>query len=131
MFFIGIFVCVVIAVVLGIVIPKKENYTKLDKIGFIFNIILSVLYVPMSLFGIFSLFSADGMFMYSETIQKVIALMITIAITLPFASVLGILLSIVFRKKGKRILGFIIQFIPLVLFVIMVVTFELIGNIQV
>ena len=130
MFFIGIFVCVVIAVVLGIVIPKKEN-TKLDKIGFIFNIILSVLYVPMSLYGIFSLFAADGMFMYSETIQKVIALMITIGITLPFASVLGILLSIVFRKKGKRILGFIIQFIPLVLFVIMVVTFELIGNIQV
>ena len=58
MFFIGIFVCVVIAVVLGIVIPKKEN-TKLDKIGFIFNIILSVLYVPMSLYGIFSLFAAD------------------------------------------------------------------------
>ena len=129
MFFIGIFVCVVIAVVLGIVIPKKENYTKLDKIGFIFNIILSVLYVPMSLLGIFSLFFADGMFMYSETIQKVIALMITIGITLPFASVLGIVLSVIFRKKGKRILGFTIQFIPLVLFFIMVVTFELISNI--
>ena len=131
MFFIGIFVCVVIAIVIGIVIPKKEYYTKLDKIGFIFNIILSVLYVPMSLCGIFFLFSADSMFMYSETIQKIIDLMITIGITLPFVSVLGILLSVIFRKKGKRILGFTIQFIPLVLFVIMVVTFELISNVQV
>ena len=131
MFFIGIFLCVVVAIVIGTVIPKKENYNKLDKIGFIFNIILSVLYVPMSLYGIFSLFAADSMFMYSETIQKIIELMITIGITLPFASVLGIVLSIIFRKKGKRILSFTIQFIPLILFIVMVVTFELISNIQV
>ena len=131
MFFIGIFLCVVVAIVIGTVIPKKENYNKLDKIGFIFNIILSVLYVPMSLCGIFSLFAADSMFMYSETIQKIIDLMITIGITLPFVSVLGIVLSVIFRKKGKRILSFTIQFIPLILFIVMVVTFELISNIQV
>lgn len=131
MFFIGIFVCVVIAIVIGIVIPKKEYYTKLDKIGFIFNIILSILYVPMSLYGIFSLFAADSMFMYSKTIQKIIELMITVGITLPFASVLGIVFSVVLRKKGRRILSFTIQFIPLILFAIMVVTFELISNIQV
>ena len=131
MFFIGIFLCVVVAIVIGTVIPKKENYNKLDKIGFIFNIILSVLYVPMSLYGIFFLFAADSMFMYSETIQKIIDLMITIGITLPFVSVLGIVLSVIFRKKGKRILSFTIQFIPLILFIVMVVTFELISNIQV
>ena len=131
MFFICIFPCVVAAIVIGTVIPKKENYNKLDKIGFIFNIILSVLYVPMSLCGIFSLFAADSMFMYSETIQKIIDLMITIGITLPFVSVLGILLSVIFRKKGKRILSFTIQFIPLILFIVIVVTFELISNIQV
>ena len=131
MFFIGIFLCVVVAIVIGTVIPKKENYNKLDKIGFIFNIILSVLYVPMSLYGIFSLFAADSMFMHSETIQKIIDLMITIGITLPFVSVLGIVLSVIFRKKGKRILSFTIQFIPLILFIVIVVTFELISNIQV
>lgn len=131
MFFIGIFVCVVIAIVIGVVIPKKENYTKLDKIGFIFNIILSILYVPMSLYGIFSLFASDSMFMYSETIQKIIEFMITIGITMPFSSVICIVLSVVFRKKGRRILSFTIQFIPLILFVIMVVTFELISNILV
>ena len=102
MFFIGIFLCVVVAIVIGTVIPKKENYNKLDKIGFIFNIILSVLYVPMSLYGIFFLFAADSMFMYSETIQKIIDLMITIGITLPFVSVLGIVLSVIFRKKENE-----------------------------
>ena len=131
MVFIGVFVCVAIAIVIGVVIPKKENYTKLDKIGFIFNIILSILYVPMSLYAIFSLFVSDSMFMYSETIQKIIEFMITIGITMPFSSVICIVLSVVFRKKGRRILSFTIQFIPLILFVIMVVTFELISNILV
>ena len=131
MVFIGVFVCVAIAIVIGVVIPKKENYTKLDKIGFIFNIILSILYVPLSLYGIFSLFASDSMFMYSETIQKIIEFMITIGITMPFSSVICIVLSVVFRKKGRRILSFTIQFIPLILFVIMVVTFELISNILV
>ena len=130
MFFIGIFLCVIVAVIIGALTPKKANYNKLDKIGFIFNIILSILYVPISLYGIFSLFAADSMFMYSETIQKIIDLIITIGITLPFVSVLGIVLSVIFRKKGKRILSFIIQFVPLLLFAIMVVTFELVSNIQ-
>ncbi len=131
MFFIGIFLCIVIAVVIGAVMPKKENYNKLDNTGFIFNIILSVLYIPMSLYGIFSLFAADSMFMYSETIQKIIHFMITIGISLPIVSVLGIVLSVILRKKGKRILSFIIQFVPLILFVVMVVAFELISNIEV
>ncbi len=132
MFSIDVLLCIVVAaVVIGVVIPKKENYNKLDKTGFIFNIILSILYVPISLYGIFSVFAADIMFMYSNTIQKIIELMTIIGITLPFVSVLGIVLSVIFRKIGKRILSFTIQFIPLVLFVIMVVTFELISGIQV
>lgn len=98
MFFICIFLCVIIAVIIGVVIPKKDNYNKLDKTGFIFNIILSILYVPISLYGIFSLFAADSMFMYSDTIQKIIGLMITIGLTLPFVSVLSLVLSVVFRK---------------------------------
>jgi len=131
MFFIGVFLCVVIAIVIGAVIPKKADYNKLDRIGFIFNIILSILYVPMSLYGIFSFFAADSMFRYSKEIQKIIELMITVGTTLPFISVLGIALSVVFRKNGKRILGFTIQFVPLIIFVIMVVIFELISNVQV
>ena len=60
-----------------------------------------------------------------------IGIMITIGITLPFVSVFGIFFSAVFRKKGKRILSFIIQFVPLILFIVMVVAFEFISNLQV
>ena len=130
---IGIFLCIiiVITIVIGTVIPKKESYNKLDKIGFIFNIVLSILYLPISLYGVFSLFATDSMFRYSETIQNIIELITTIGVTLPFVSVLSIVLSIIFRKIGRRILSFTIQFIPLILFVIMVITFEFISNIQV
>ena len=130
MYFIALFICIAFAVILGVVMPKKENHNKLDRVGFIFNIILSVLYIPTSLYGIFSLFAADSMFMYSETIQKIIGLLITVGIVLPFVSVLSIVLSFVFRKNGRSILSFVIQFIPLVLFIVMVVAFELISKIS-
>lgn len=130
MYIIGIILCVVIAVVIGTVMPKKETNNQLDKIGFIFNIILSVLYVPMSLCGIFSLFAADSMFMYSESVQSIIDFLISIGITLPFTSIFGIGLSVIFRKNGKSILSFTIQFVPLLLFIIMVAGFALIYNVQ-
>ncbi len=70
-----ILLCAIAAAFIGsFVIPKRGTYNRLDKLGFIFNIILSVLYIPISLFGIFSLFAADSMFMYPETIQKIIEL---------------------------------------------------------
>ena len=131
MYLICFFVCVAIAVVICKAIPKKDVYGRLDRIGLICNVILSILYIPMSLYGIFSLFAADSMSVYSEPMQRVIYLLITVGTGLPFVSVLSIVLSVIFRKKGKRILSFIIQFIPLIIFIVMLVTFELIGNISV
>lgn len=127
MLFTAVLICVVVAVIIGIVVPKKAVYNKLDKAGFILNIVLSVIYVPMSFVGVFSLFAADSMSMYSDTIQMIIEIMIYIGITLPFMSVIDIVLSVILRKRGKRILSFVIQFIPLILFIIMVVTLALIG----
>ncbi len=126
-YFVGIFICVFIGIVICNNIPKKENNKELDKIGCIFNVILSILYVPMSLYGMLSIFAADSMHMYSKSIQIIIEVMITIGITLPFVSVLSIVLSVVFRKKGKRVLSFIIQYIPLMLFFTLVITFGLIS----
>ncbi|MBQ5889426.1 MAG: hypothetical protein IIW73_00525 [Clostridia bacterium] len=126
MYLIGIFLCLVASIVVGIVLSKKGDYNKLDRMSFIFNIILSVCYVPISLFGFFSVFAADSMSMHTEFIQKIIEIMIVIGLMIPHASILSILFSVILRKKGKSVLGFIIQFIPLVLFIIMAATFELI-----
>ena len=126
MYLIGLFLCLVASIVVGIVFSKKGDYNKLDRMSFIFNIILSVCYVPISLFGFFSVFAADSMSMHTEFIQKIIEIMIVIGLMIPHASILSILFSVILRKKGKSVLGFIIQFIQLVLFIIMAATFELI-----
>ena len=130
MFFIGIFLCVVIAVIVGIAIPKRGDYSKSDRIGVVFNVILSVLYVPMSLFSVFSLFAADSMLMYSEPARKIVELMITVGLSMPFVSILCIALSVFFRKKQKRALSFTVQFIPCILFIIMIVAFEWVSVMQ-
>ncbi len=128
MFFIAIGICVVAALIIALLIPKKANYKKLDIVGIVLNIVLSVIYIPLSLFGVFSIFMADAMHMYSETVQAIISLLISIGLALPFVSIASIVLSVVFRKRGKSLLGFLIQFIPLILFLILVIAFELIGN---
>lgn len=128
MFLLVFFFILFFSIVIGIVISKKNKYKKLDKLGIIFNIILSILYIPISLYGVFSVFFADSMDMYSKTIQNIIYVMITVGVRLPFISVFSIVLSVILRKKGKRILGFIIQFIPLILFIIMIITFEFISH---
>lgn len=126
MYLIGLFLCIVASIVAGFVLFKKRDYNKLDRLSFIFNIILSICYVPISLFGFFSVFAADSMSMHAKFIQKIIEIMIVIGLTIPYVSILSILFSVILRKKGKSILGFIIQFIPLILFIIMVAIFELI-----
>lgn len=128
MIFLVLPVCVIAAIVVGVVVPKKATYNKLDKIGVVCNIVLAVLYVPMSLYGIFSLFTADSMSMYSEPVQNGITLLIGVGIALPFLSVAGILASVVLRKMGIRIWSFVIQFVPLILFGMMILSFELIYN---
>lgn len=130
MFFIAIGICVVAALIIALLVPKRVNYTRLDKVGLVFNIVLSVVYIPLSLFGVFSIFMADAIHMYSETVQAIISILISIGLALPFVSVASVVLSVVFRKKGKSLLGFLIQFVPLILFLILVIAFEFIGNIS-
>ena len=108
----------------------KQNST-LDTAGVFFNILLSVLYVPLSLYGIFSVFAADSMFLYSSGVQKMIELMVGIGVSLPFASILSIMTSVALRRKGISVLSFAIQFVPLLLFIVMIVVFELVSRIPV
>ena len=108
--------------------PKTAKYTRLDRAGVVLNAILSVAYVPLSLLGVFSVFAADGMSLFSKAIQVIIEIMIFLGVSLPFVSVAAIALSVIFRRKGKHALGFVIQFAPLMIFVFMIVVFALAGS---
>lgn len=129
MFLFASIICSFIALIVCVFLPKRVQYNKLDKIGLVLNIILSVIYVPISLFGVFSVMMADAMHMYSETVKIILSFMIYLGISLPIISIVSIALSVFFRKKGKSVLSFFLQFIPLFVFAIIVIVFELTSNV--
>ncbi len=120
-YLISILPCIVIAVVVGVVIPQKATYNKLDKAGFVWNIILTFFYMPMSLLGMFLLLWIDPSWI-PESYEELINIWIVMSAALSFVSVCAIFLSVVFRKNGKRKLSFIIQFVPAMIFVILAIT---------
>ena len=129
MFLFASIICSFIALVVCVFLPKRVQYNKLDKIGLVLNIILSVIYVPISLFGVFSVMIADAMQMYSETVKIILSFMIYLGISLPIISIVSIALSVFFRKKGKSVLSFFLQFIQLFVFAIIVIVFQLKSNV--
>ena len=123
MYYFAIFICLVITVVIGIMIPKKPTYTKLDRLGVVFNVVLGALYIPLSLIGVMSVFAADSINTYSQSLQMFVKFLICCGVMMPFISLFGIGLSIVFRKEGKTLPSFVVQFIPLAVFLIMFISF--------
>ena len=123
MYYFAIFICLVITVVIGIMIPKKPTYTKLDRLGVVFNVVLGALYIPLSLIGVMSVFAADSINAYSQSLQMFVEFLICCGVMMPFISLFGIGLSIVFRKEGKTVPSFVVQFIPLAVFLIMFISF--------
>ena len=123
MYYFAIFICLVITVVIGIMIPKKPTYTKLDRLGVVFNVVMGALYIPLSLIGVMSVFAADSINAYSQSLQMFVKFLICCGVMMPFISLFGIGLSIVFRKEGKTVPSFVVQFIPLAVFLIMFISF--------
>ncbi|MBQ7874881.1 MAG: hypothetical protein IJ306_06980 [Oscillospiraceae bacterium] len=124
------YIFIAVAAVIAFAVPKKATYNKLDNAGLISNIILSVVYFPLSLLGFFSIFFTDNMSAYSEAIQTLIIIMVCIGVAMPFVSVLSIMSSVILRKRGKRIFSFAIQFLPLILFSVMITIFVTVGIIN-
>ncbi len=116
------FLLVMIGIVIGIcvIVPNKANYTKLDITGIVFNILLGIVYVPLSWVGISTVFFADSIDRVPLPEQLFIFFLILLGLSLPCLSIVSIGLSVLFRKSGKKVLSFLIQFLPLVVFLIMI-----------
>ena len=102
-------------------IPKKKGYayTSLDKTGVILNIILSVIYVPLSVAGICTIFFWDVPPTDYSALKIFLLEAITwIGISVPFLSIASIFTSVIARKRGKSKLSFIIQFLPVFAFAV-------------
>ncbi len=99
----------------------SESIFKSGRSTRIFNIILTLLYVPLSYIGIFTVFFADGIKLYGLSTQIIMIGTIALGLSMPIVSVIGILLSVYYRRKDKTTAAFFVQFIPLAVFVLMLV----------
>lgn len=93
--------------------------TKLDKLGRILNVILGITYVPLSLFSWLSQMVSEGTI--GATNQSYIALVdifCMVAFIIPLLCIAGIFVSVLLRRKGYSTLSFVIQFVPLLIFIL-------------
>lgn len=112
-------VCVLLIIFL---IPKKQGYeySSLDKKGVVINIILSIVYVPLSIIGVFTIFFADAPAQYNSSLKNLLVDdIIMIGFSIPFLSIASIFTSVLARKKGKSKFSFIVQFLPIPIFIVM------------
>ena len=101
---------------------KSNVIKKLDKAGYIFNILLSILYVPISWFSWLLLMASEGTIdATNSTYIILINVFCWVSMSIPFLCFLGIFLSARLRKRSYSIWSFIVQFIPLAIFCMNVV----------
>ena len=93
------------------------NMKKLDKAGFICNTILSILYIPVSFFSFLSFMASELTIGYTNRVFIIlINIYCLISMLIPLFCIVGILISVILRKKGHSVLSFVVQFLPLIIF---------------
>lgn len=96
--------------------PIKEfnSYSKLDKAGIIFNVILSIAY--LSLYVISNIIFAVSDKSYNNQVQGIQAVVFQVTeFIVPLICIISIALSVKFRKIGKSMAAFYVQFVPVVI----------------
>ena len=121
------FYLAILVLVAALFTPKKTErpYSKLDNAGVILNWLLLVLYLPISWFGIVTVFAFDNPSFDSKITEFAITAAVYIGIYLWFISAVSLSLSLILRKRGFSVPGFIVQFIPLFLFILILAVFTI------
>lgn len=90
-----------------------------DKLGEIFNVILGLTYIPLSLFSwLMQMASENAMEATNPTYITLIDIFCIISAIIPLLCILGIGLSVRYRRKGHSTFSFVIQFVPLLIFIL-------------
>ena len=91
---------------------------KIDIVSLVCNIILGVLYLPIAVYSFISLMVSE-LTVDVTTCAYIVCIDIfcVVSVLIPFLWLAGIILSLVFRLKGRSVLSLVIQFIPVMLFV--------------
>lgn len=90
---------------------------KIEKISKAFNIVLGVVYIPLSLFSWLLQMASEGTIDATNPLYiTLIEIFCIISFIIPFLCIAGIIISVIFRKKGYSKCSLVIQFLPLVIF---------------
>ena len=123
--FIGI---AVLAIFILLFIKRDENvaYGRLDKLGIITNFLLGIFYIPLSVFSVFSIFFLDNPPAGQAGSVLSMGVLIGLLVT-PISAIAGIFLSVAWRRAGRSVPSFIIQFAGLISFAIMLLFLTIAG----
>ena len=92
---------------------------KLDKLGRVFTVILSVLYFPMAFISwLMQMVSVDAMNATNPVYIALIKIVCAIAFLMPLLCVACVVVAVLLRKRGCSVLSFLIQLAPLVIFLL-------------
>lgn len=92
---------------------------KIDKLSRLFNIILGVIYIPLSLFSwLLQMASESTTDATNPLYVSLIEIFCIISFIIPLLCIVGIIVSVILRKKGFSISSFVIQFLPLAIFIL-------------
>lgn len=92
---------------------------KIDKLGIVFNIILGIAYIPFSFFCWLSLMISEITIGATNPLYlHIVDLFCIVDFFIPLLCLIGIVLSVIFRAKGYSVLSFVIQFAPIIVFIL-------------
>jgi len=92
---------------------------KLDKVGRVFNVILSVIYIPLSLLSWFLGMASEATIGATNPLFiTLINIFCVITMVNSLLFFVGIILSVILRRKGYSVPSFVVQFIPLAIFIL-------------
>lgn len=95
-------------------IKKFSSYSKRDKVSIMLNVILSVAYLSVYVIGNMLLMINDKS--YPNQFEEVAKFLHFAEVIIPLICVISIALSVKWRKIGKSLEAFWIQFFPVVIF---------------
>ena len=114
---------------------KKVVYNKFDKANSILNKILLAVFSMFSAYGFLdvsdSWFSTSGRPMSASYEYYFYSYLIDyICLALPFVCLISITLAVIFRRKGLRVLSFIVQFLPFSIFIVNNIVYSIMRSLR-
>ena len=96
---------------------RRRSVKKIDTVTLVTNVLLSIGYVPLSLFALF------GVMMYDNPPDHAFADFLLqagvgLSVFTPLACIMCIAASVAARRQGKGKFAFFIQFLPIIVFAV-------------